>query len=98
MQFDWRTFLGPALLTTATALAAFVVDRYLIGVPNPAPLFVCIVAFAASVSGTASGLVSAAIAVASSALFFLNHRAVPGYDTSDWRGCCCLPPPRPAPL
>jgi PAS domain-containing protein len=83
MQFDWRTFLGPALLTTATALAAFVVDRYLIGVPNPAPLFVCIVAFAASVSGTASGLVSAAIAVASSALFFLNHRAVPGYDTSD---------------
>jgi PAS domain-containing protein len=82
MRFDRRTFLGPAL-TTATALAAFVVDRHLIGVPNPAPLFVCIVAFASSVSGIASGLVSAAIAVASSALFFLNHRAVPGYDASD---------------
>jgi hypothetical protein len=26
---------------------------------------------------------SAVIAVASSALFFLNHRAMPGYDTSD---------------
>jgi PAS domain-containing protein len=82
MRFDRRTFLGPAL-TTATALAAFVVDRHLIGVPNPAPLFVCIVAFASSVSGIASGLVSAAIAVASSALFFLNHRAVTGYDASD---------------
>ena len=40
-------------------------------------------AFAASVSGTASGLTSAVIAVVSSALFFLNHRATPGYDLSD---------------
>jgi PAS domain-containing protein len=82
MQFDWRAFSGPAL-TTATAFAAFVVDRYVIAVPNPAPLFVCIVALASSVSGLASGLTSAAIAVVSSALFFLNHRAVPGYDASD---------------
>jgi PAS domain-containing protein len=82
MHLDWRAFLGPAL-TTATALAAFLVDRLLIAMPNPAPLFVCIVALAASISGIASGLVSAAIAVASSALFFLNHRAVPGYDISD---------------
>ena len=52
-------------------------------VPNPAPLFVCIVALASSVSGLASGLTSAAIAVVSSALFFLNHRAMPGYDASD---------------
>ena len=51
--------------------------------PNPAPLFVCIVALASSVSGIASGMISAVIAVASSALFFLNHRATPGYDTSD---------------
>lgn len=82
MQIDWRAISGPAL-TTATALIAFLVDRNLVAVPNPAPLFVCIVAFAASVSGTASGLISAAIAVVSSALFFLNHRATPGYDTSD---------------
>src|SRR3954471_18931168 len=82
MQFDWRALSGPAL-TTATALIAILVDRYLISVPNPAPLFVCIVAFAASLSGLASGLVSATIAVASSALFFLNHRATPGYDASD---------------
>jgi PAS domain-containing protein len=82
MQFDWRATSGPAL-TTATALIAILVDRNFIAVPNPAPLFVCIVAFAASLSGLASGMISAAIAVAASALFFLNHRATPGYDSAD---------------
>jgi PAS domain-containing protein len=82
MQFDWRAISGPAL-TTATALAAFFVDRHFVAVPNPAPLFVCIVALASSLSGIASGMISAVIAVASSALFFLNHRATPGYDMSD---------------
>ena len=82
MQFDWRAITGPAL-TTATALIAFVVDRTTIAVPNPALLFVCIVALSSSISGLASGLISAAIAVVSSALFFLNHRATPGYDASD---------------
>jgi PAS domain-containing protein len=82
MQIDWRAICGPAL-TTATALIAITADRTLVTVPNPAPLFVCIVAFAASLSGLASGMVSAAIAVTSSALFFLNHRATPGYDASD---------------
>jgi PAS domain-containing protein len=82
MQFDWRAASGPAL-TTATALIAFLVDRHFVAVPNPAPLFVCIVALASSISGIASGMISAVIAVASSALFFLNHRAMPGYDTSD---------------
>lgn len=82
MQFDWRAISGPAL-TTATALIAILADRTLIAVPNPAPLFVCIVAFAGSLSGLASGMVSAGIAVAASALFFLNHRATPGYDTAD---------------
>src|SRR6187402_1816808 len=72
---------GPAL-TTATALAAFLVDRHFFPVPNPAPLFVCIVALAASVSGIASGLASAVIAVTASALLFLNQRAAPGNDTS----------------
>jgi PAS domain-containing protein len=82
MQVDWRAICGPAL-ATATALIAIAADRTLFTAPNPAPLFVCIVAFAASLSGLASGMVTAAIAVASSALFFLNHRATPGYDISD---------------
>ena len=82
MQFNWRAISGPAL-TTATALLAFLVDRHFVPVPNPAPLFVCIVALAASVSGIVSGMASAVIAVASSALFFLNHRTAPGYDMSD---------------
>src|SRR4051812_30919969 len=82
MKPDWRTIFGPAL-TTAVALIAFYVDRRFVTVPNPAPLFVCIVALASSLSGMASGLVSAVIAVISSALFFLHHRAVPGYDAHD---------------
>ena len=49
MQFDWRAISGPAL-TTATALIAFFVDRHFVAVPNPAPLFVCIVALAALAS------------------------------------------------
>src|SRR3984893_4399493 len=82
MKIDWRAICGPAL-TTAVALIAIVADRTLVAVPNPAPLFVCIVALAASLSGLASGMISAVIAVTSSALFFLNHRATPGYDASD---------------
>ena len=82
MQSDWRAISGPAL-TTATALIAIVVDRHVVAMPNPAPLFVCIVAFASSIHGIRSGLSCAVIAVVSSALFFLNHRAVPGYDLSD---------------
>src|SRR3977135_854001 len=82
MQFDWRAISGPAL-TATTALIAIFVDRHCIAVPNPAPLFVCIVAFASSLSGLASGMTTAATAVASSALFLFHHRATPGYDTSD---------------
>src|SRR5437879_9387006 len=82
MQLDWRALYGPAL-TAATALIAILVDRHFIAVPNPAPLFVCIVAIGASLSGLASGMIGAAIAVASSALFFFNHRVMPGYDAAD---------------
>ena len=53
MQFDRRAISGP-ILTTATALIAILVDRYWIGVPNPAPLLVCIVAFAGSLNGLGS--------------------------------------------
>ncbi len=82
MQLNWHAISGPTL-TAATALLAFLVDRHFVPIPNPAPLFVCIVALAASVSGIVSGMASAVIAVAASALFFLNHRAAPGYDPSD---------------
>ena len=82
MQFDWRAISGPAL-TAITALLAILVDRLFIAIPNPAPLLVCIVALAGSLSGLASGLISAVIAVACSALFFLDHRATPGYDAAD---------------
>jgi PAS domain-containing protein len=82
MRFDWRAICGPAL-TTATALIAISADRHFVVVPNPAPLFVCIVAFAGSLSGLTSGMISAAIAVACSALFFLNDGATPDYDVSD---------------
>jgi PAS domain-containing protein len=82
MQFDWRAISGPAL-TAATALIAIFVDRHVVAVPNPAALLVCIVAFAASLSGLTSGMITAAIAVASSALFFLHHHAASGYDPAD---------------
>jgi PAS domain-containing protein len=82
MRFDWRAIFGPAL-TAATALTAILLDHRVMAVPNPASLFVCIVAFAGSLSGLPSALTSAALAVACSALFFFNHRAVPGYDATD---------------
>jgi PAS domain-containing protein len=82
MQFDWRAISGPAL-TATTALLAILADRLLFAIPNPAPLLVCIVAFAGSLSGLTSGMISAAIAVACSALFFLNDHATPGYDAAD---------------
>jgi len=82
MQFDWRAILGPAL-TILVALIAFFVDSNFVTVPNPAPLFVCIVALASSINGTTSGLISAGFAVIFSALFFLNHRAGSGYDAHD---------------
>jgi PAS domain-containing protein len=82
MQFDRRAIAGPAL-AAATALGAVLVDDRLSGVPNPAPLLVCIVAFAGSLSGLGSAAVSAAIAIIGSALFFLDHRAAEGYDDAD---------------
>ena len=82
MRFDWRAISGPAL-TAMTALIAILVDHHLVALPNPAPLFICIVAFAASFSGLASGMASAAVAVGGAALFFLNHHATPGYEATD---------------
>jgi PAS domain-containing protein len=81
MQFDWRSMSGPAL-TAATALLAMLVDRYVAGAPDPAPLFVCVVAFAGSLGGLTSAATSAAIAIICSVLFFLDRQATPGYDTA----------------
>ena len=82
MQFDWRAIAGPAL-AAATSLGAVLIDGHVYHVPNPAPLLVCIVAFAGSLSGLGSAAISAAITIAGSALFFLNHRGTPGYDHAD---------------
>ena len=87
MQFDWRAVFGPAL-TAATALVALAIDRLLLAVPNPAPLFVCIVALAGSLSGLRSGLASAALALVSGALILLLRSAQLGhsfgYSTADY--------------
>jgi PAS domain-containing protein len=75
MRFNWRTMVGPAL-ATLMALASIFVDRNVAAIPNPSALYVCLVALAASLGGTASGLTSAAIAVAASALFLSDRGAV----------------------
>ena len=82
MQFEWRAICGPAL-TIATTLVAIGVNRYVVFVPNPAPLFICIVAFAASLSGLGSGMASATLAVGCAAVFFLNRHATGGYEAAD---------------
>jgi PAS domain-containing protein len=82
MQTDWRAISGPAL-TAATASMALATDRLLFATPNPAPLFVCIVALAGSLSGLRSSLASAAIALASSALIFSARGTTFGLTASD---------------
>ena len=47
MQLDWRAIAGPAL-AAATTLTAIAIDHRLFGIPNPAALLVCMVAFAGS--------------------------------------------------
>jgi PAS domain-containing protein len=84
MRFGWRAISGP-VLTAATTLLAIVLDHYA-PVPSPAPLFVCIVALAGALSGFASAMTSAALAVIGAALFFLNHRAVPLHASADLVG------------
>src|SRR3974390_2167781 len=86
MQFDWRSTFGPAL-TALAALSALAVDRSLFAIPDPAPLFICIVALDGSLSGLRSSLASAALALASCA-FLLSLRDAPqghplGYSAAD---------------
>jgi PAS domain-containing protein len=81
MRFDWRAMSGPTL-TAAMALLAIVSDRHLKGAPDLAPLFVCIVAFAGSLSGLMSAAISAAIAIGCSALLLFN-RTMSGFDSAE---------------
>ncbi len=74
MRFGWRAISGP-VLTAAVALLAILLDRR-VPVPSPAPLFVGIVALAGALSGFASAMTSAALAVIGAALFFLSHHGV----------------------
>jgi PAS domain-containing protein len=82
MRFDWRVISGPAL-TTATALIAAFAHHHLSFAIDPALLFVCIVAFTSALSGTLSGLVSALIAVGTSALPLFNSETTSGFDAAD---------------
>lgn len=75
---------GP-VLTAAITLLAILLDRAA-PLPSPAPLFVCVVAFAGALSGFASAMTSAALAVMGAALFFLGHRAMPFHAAADLVG------------
>jgi len=82
MLVDWRSVWGPVLMVMAAALA-FIFDRLVIGLPNPAPVFICLVAFATASSGFVAGLVTAALSVLGAAIFFFNRRQMPGFELSD---------------
>lgn len=81
MRFGWRAISGP-VLTAAIALLAILLDRHAPAL-SLAPLFVGIVALAGSVSGFASALGSAAIAVIGTTLLALGHRTTPAIAAAD---------------
>ena len=81
MRFGWRAISGP-VLTAAIALLAILLDRHAPAL-SLAPLFVGIVALAGSLSGLASALGSAAIAVIGATMLALSHRTAPGFDVTD---------------
>lgn len=81
MRFGWRAISGP-VLTAAVALLAILLDRHAPAL-SLAPLFVCLVALAGSLSGFASALGSAIITVIGAALLALSHRTAPGFAAVD---------------
>src|SRR3954467_5282932 len=81
MRLGWRAISGPAL-TAATLLLAMFFDRF-VPTLSPAPLLVCIVALAGALSGPASAVASAAIAVIGAALLLLSRHGVSGLSTAD---------------
>ncbi|WP_368507076.1 PAS-domain containing protein [Bradyrhizobium lupini] len=81
MRLGWRAISGPAL-TAATLLLTMFFDRF-VPASSPAPLLVCIVALAGALSGPASAVASAAIAVIGAALLLLSRHGVAGLTTAD---------------
>ncbi|GGI24958.1 PAS domain-containing protein [Bradyrhizobium guangdongense] len=81
MRFGWRAISGP-VLTAAIALLAILLDRHAPAL-SLAPLFVCAVALAGSISGFASALGSTAIAMIGATLLTLGHRTAPGIAGAD---------------
>lgn len=81
MRFGWRAISGP-VLTAAVALLAILLDRHAPAL-SLGPLFVCLVALAGSLSGFASALGSAIIAVIGAAMLALSHRTAPGFAAVD---------------
>lgn len=81
MRFGWRAISGP-VLTAAVALLAILLDRRAPAL-SLGPLFVCLVALAGSLSGFASALRSAIIAVIGAAMLALSHRSAPGFAAVD---------------
>ena len=61
--------VGP-LVTVGTLAAVELLTRWVITIPNPAPLYLLAVTYAAYIGGLRSGLVSAAITLAYSLFFF----------------------------
>lgn len=78
MKIDRRVIFGPAL-TVVTAAIAVAVDGDFVVLSSLAPMFVCIAVLAASLSGMASGLISAAMAAGFTALVLLDRSAA-GFD------------------
>lgn len=74
MRIDWRMIVGPAL-AMLIAGASIYADHDLATVPNLSALYICVVALAGSLGGTASGLISAGIAVLASAGFLGDDNA-----------------------
>lgn len=81
MRFGWRAIFGP-VLTAAIALLAIMFDHHA-PAHALAPLFVCIVALAGSLSGFASALATAAIAVMGATVLALSQRTTPGLAIDD---------------
>ncbi|AMA55998.1 PAS-domain containing protein [Bradyrhizobium sp. CCGE-LA001] len=84
MRLGWRAISGP-VLTAATLLLTMLFDRVVptLPTPSPGPLLVCLVALAGALSGLASALVTAAVAVIGTALIFLHQHDVSSHGSAD---------------
>ncbi|SFN61997.1 PAS fold [Bradyrhizobium sp. Ghvi] len=82
MRFGWRAICGP-VLTAAFALLAIPLDRHASAFAL-APLFVCVVALAGSISGFASAFGSTAIAMIGATLLTLSQRSTSGFSAADF--------------